>query len=902
MRTDPSIVYKINEVRFTQGDARLNSVSVLVQTSFLQYSSPFSNPQPADPVSLRSKCVWKDSEIRIPITCANEEVHLVLSNRRRRVRTVIGKLDFNLASLDPPLNTRETFKKTLCMETRLFPSLNVKFDIEVTLDANIDCWKRVLPRSSVKGRNEPNKLLHDLKLKDFTSISAIGEARRAQEEPSNRNSQVSSNTDTFSAKHTTPSSNSDSEYESSLSSLSTTGTQDIDNDIKPSASTSSIRSFASSLGKPNDAPQKKTWFSFNLNHETIGVVFLEIVSVANLPKFRTLTGISFDMDPFVVISFGKRVYKTPHKRHTLNPTFNSKVAFDINKSEKSFSIVFTVWDQDKITLNDKVAECSLPLEEIMKKYSPQLDKDTMLYDITQNKSGTLMLPMKHAAGTAEMMIKVHFSPLAVIRQQMWRGVISLYENDTSNSITYEELKALLNSLGSSLTTEEIKTFFSDSGLDPMKDEIPEDDVVKGLERITSEASDRMILFRICPICHKKNPYGKHHFSTSLGHLALCSSRHWAESSVLLDSKYISSQQASKRWYTNFLSKFSFGSYQLGAHSANILVQDRNSGQIFEEKMRTRVRLGIRLIYALGPVEKRRFQKLLKKYTVRSGIKFSSPSSADSIQPFIKFHHLDMSEVLKPVNEFKTFNDFFYRELKPGSRPCENSNEPKTVVSMADCRLTCFRTIDDAIKLWIKGKNFTVKQLIGNTYPKLVSQYKDGSCVIFRLAPQDYHRVHSPVDGIMGKPKHIDGQYFSVNPMAIRSGLDVFGENTRTVFPIQSDEFGQVLVIMVGAMMVGSCVVTAKEKERVSRTGELGYFQFGGSTVVLLFQKDKFVADADLQGNSNSKIETLVRVGMSIGHAPGITEYNRSYDTRPKTILRAKSAIHGGGSYLPFSLD
>lgn len=963
-RTDPGVVFKVTEARFTPGKTRLHSASVLLQTETGEYASPFVSPEPADFVSMRSKCVFPDASIRVPVTCVNSKVKIVLVNRRRFLRTVIGTIEFGLKDLDPPLTTRDSFKRTLHMHTALFPALNVKIDVELSLEANVDKWQRLIPRSakpsiharSVKSlklsrtrsktqeietksvdsislnstdMSSASSLLSSQKstqstpptlMQDSSSISArtrpgkpppilenannhLLDAKTPRFSTDSRHAILNTHSPQPSTNSVTESSRSNASTVESTAELSSLGHGPLES-LDSAVSYDSVKSTAS-LGKPAAKSSTKTKFSFSLDKDTLGVVFLELVSVANLPKFRTLTGISFDMDPFIVLSFGKRVYRTPHKRHTLNPTFNSKVAFDVHSKERSFPLIFSVWDQDKITLNDKVATCELPVSMIIEEHSPAIDPATGLYDVGSHKACTLMLPLRHAAGTAEMMIKVHFYPLAAIRQQMWRGVISLYE-DQKPSITYDALCALLNSLGSSLSEDDIKKFFINCKLDPTVDEISEDDVVKSLETIATEQSDRIILFRICPICHKKNPfnknYGKKQSNSSLGHLALCASRHWAESSVLLSDKYISAEQASKRWYANFLSKFSFGSYKLGAHSANILVQDRITGQIFEEKMRTYIRIGIRLIYALGPVEMRRFQNLLKQYTLRSGIKYSSPTSAENIQPFVKFHNLDMSEVLEPVQNFKTFNEFFYRKLKPDARPCENSAEPRTVVSMADCRLTTFETVKNATELWIKGKNFTIEQLIGSTYPSLAKNYINGSIVIFRLAPQDYHRVHSPVNGIMGQPKHIPGEYFSVNPMAVRSHLDVFGENARTVFPIESKEFGTVLVVMVGAMMVGSCVVEAEEGQELHRADDIGYFKFGGSTVVLLFEPGKFVADSDLQANSNSRIETCVKVGMSIGHAPGVPEYNRTYDTRPATIRRAKSTILGGGSYLPFSLD
>ena len=243
---------------------------------------------------------------------------------------------------------------------------------------------------------------------------------------------------------------------------------------------------------------------------------------------------------------------------------------------------------------------------------------------------------------------------------------------------------------------------------------------------------------------------------------------------------------------------------------------------------------------------------------KQGRKYDDPASAREIQGFINFHQLDMSEVLKPVEEFKNFNQFFYRELKPGVRPASAPENSKIIVSPADCRSVVFNTIDEATKIWVKGRDFSIGRLLNTAYPEDVKRFIGGALGIFRLAPQDYHRFHIPVDGIMDKPKLIDGEYYTVNPMAIRSALDVYGENVRVCVPIDSVAHGRVMVVCIGAMMVGSTVITRKAGEQVKRAEELGYFQFGGSTILLLFEPGKMKFDDDLVDNASSALETLVR--------------------------------------------
>src|SRR2546421_924101 len=249
--------------------------------------------------------------------------------------------------------------------------------------------------------------------------------------------------------------------------------------------------------------------------------------------------------------------------------------------------------------------------------------------------------------------------------------------------------------------------------------------------------------------------------------------------------------------------------------------------------------------------------MLRTLSVKQGKKYDDPASASQIESFINFHRLDMSEVLLPIDQFKNFNEFFYRELKENARPCSAPDNPKIIVPPADCRAVVFNTMDDATRIWVKGREYSVERLLGDAYPLDAKRYKGGALGIFRLAPQDYHRFHVPVDGVMGTPKKIEGEYYTVNPMAIRSALDVYGENVRVIVPIDSVAHGRVMYICIGAMMVGSTVITRRAGDKLKRAEELGYFQFGGSTILLLFEPGIMVFDDDIVENANMALETLV---------------------------------------------
>ena len=253
--------------------------------------------------------------------------------------------------------------------------------------------------------------------------------------------------------------------------------------------------------------------------------------------------------------------------------------------------------------------------------------------------------------------------------------------------------------------------------------------------------------------------------------------------------------------------------------------------------------------------------MLKSLSIKQGKKYDDPASAAQIDGFIQFHRLDMSEVLLSVEQFRNFNEFFYRQLKPDARPCSAPNDPKVIVSPADSRCVVFNTMDDATRIWVKGRDYSVERLFGDAYPLEAKRYMGGALGIFRLAPQDYHRFHVPVDGILGTPKSIEGEYYTVNPMAIRSALDVYGENVRVIIPIDSVTHGRVMFVCIGAMMVGSTVITRRAGERVKRAEELGYFKFGGSTVLLLFEPGAMKFDDDMIENSHGALETLVGAAL-----------------------------------------
>lgn len=260
------------------------------------------------------------------------------------------------------------------------------------------------------------------------------------------------------------------------------------------------------------------------------------------------------------------------------------------------------------------------------------------------------------------------------------------------------------------------------------------------------------------------------------------------------------------------------------------------------------------------------RKMLLEQSRSEGVKMNDPASRAKIKPFMELHGLKEEDFKLKVSDYPHFNAFFYRQLKEGSRPVDAPDQPGIAVSPADSRMTVFPHITEATKVWIKGNEFTVDKLLASR-SDLAALYHDGTLVIARLAPQDYHRFHFPVTGSMGTITEVNGTLYTVNPIAVRQPINVYTENIRHILELHSDAFGTVVMIAVGATMVGSVNVLEEFKTpgaRFQKGDEAGFFAFGGSTTLTLFPKGSITLDRDLVENSMKPLEVLVRVGQRIG--------------------------------------
>lgn len=236
---------------------------------------------------------------------------------------------------------------------------------------------------------------------------------------------------------------------------------------------------------------------------------------------------------------------------------------------------------------------------------------------------------------------------------------------------------------------------------------------------------------------------------------------------------------------------------------------------------------------------------------------SGKLSCVMIKSFVRKNNINM-DLFEPV-KYKSYNDFFTRKIRPEARPVDM--QKGCLISPCDSKLTVIPITDDA-RFILKHTEYTVESLLQN--PELAEEFSGGYVLIFRLAVDDYHRYHYFADGKKSENISIPGKLHTVNPIA-NDYFPIYKENSRQYCVLHTEEFGDVAMVEVGALMVGK-IVNHHGACEVFRGQEKGYFRFGGSTVVLLIKKDTVLMDADIMDDSANGIETVVKFGEKIGTA------------------------------------
>lgn len=246
-----------------------------------------------------------------------------------------------------------------------------------------------------------------------------------------------------------------------------------------------------------------------------------------------------------------------------------------------------------------------------------------------------------------------------------------------------------------------------------------------------------------------------------------------------------------------------------------------------------------------------------------GWKMDRASSREKIAPFVAQYELDPSEFASKIGEFESFNQFFFRKLKPEARPIHPSEN--VAVFPADGRHMCIPNISKSNGLFVKGKMFNLSELLNDE--RLARTYQSGSLLLTRLCPVDYHRFHFPTAGTPGQTKLINGPLYSVNPIALRQKINILASNKRCITQLDTEIFGRVLLIEVGATCVGSICQTFTQESRVVKGSEKGFFKFGGSSTITIFESNRIEFDEDLIEHSSQQRELYAHMGDSMGKVP-----------------------------------
>lgn len=267
--------------------------------------------------------------------------------------------------------------------------------------------------------------------------------------------------------------------------------------------------------------------------------------------------------------------------------------------------------------------------------------------------------------------------------------------------------------------------------------------------------------------------------------------------------------------------------------------------------------GLRFLYHTSPG-----RALLKPLTARGlsglvGRFLDSRLSRPLIAPFVRRHGVRLSDYRR--DDYACFNDFFCREIRPELRPIPD--DPSLLIAPCDGRLSAFRLEGDTV-LTVKRSRYTLDELLGGD--PIAARYRGGLCLVFRLCVDDYHRYCYPDSGTKGENRFLPGVLHTVRPIAL-DRYPVFFQNCREYTVLDTAHFGPVTQIEVGALLVGK-IENRRGAGSFVRGEEKGMFRYGGSTVILLLERDRAELPEEFFRQSALGLELRVRQGQPVGRA------------------------------------
>ncbi len=292
--------------------------------------------------------------------------------------------------------------------------------------------------------------------------------------------------------------------------------------------------------------------------------------------------------------------------------------------------------------------------------------------------------------------------------------------------------------------------------------------------------------------------------------------------------------------------------------SGITVRDRRDGQLFQEQVYGEGAL--RWVYETSAGRLIEKGLLSRPWISRlMGAWHDTGASAAKIPQFIQHYGIAMQEFEE--GPFSSFNEFFIRRFRRDRRPFA---EPPRLAAFAEARYFAWSETTEQTTLPVKKALLSPEQLLAGAVDEAsMNRLRGGPLLLARLCPTDYHRFHFPDSGRWLSCRRVAGRLHSVNPVALEARPRTFLDNERQVSLLETDSFGLMAYVEVGALGVGKIVQSRPCESRFERGEEKGYFLFGGSTVIVLGEPGRWVPDADLVESTRNGIETLVRLGEGI---------------------------------------
>jgi len=552
-------------------------------------------------------------------------------------------------------------------------------------------------------------------------------------------------------------------------------------------------------------------------------------------------------DPYVVVSLGEQTFRSATKFKTRDPVWKETIRFVLQRGHQYQTIRFSMHDRDLMTSGDVISLCDFSVTELAAGGGESV---VLSRDLLPNPA-RWGAAFQDGPVMGKLTVSATFEPIREVEQRFWLQWFGALDVDHSGCLQAEEFATFLSAVSSkSLMEADAKRIFDEAN-------------TNNDEGVTiAELAEYLVGKRAADL-----------IDPNLLSAWLSSPVNLAPGTKQMAGGFAVESEARVQGLFGMLSDWTSNdnSYVKGLNQGekakHILVWNREKALLEEEVINPAINLGMRLLYqsAFGAMLRKtnKTKDMIKAMSEDQGRKYNKPDSKDKIAGFVETFHINMEEAALPIDGYETFNAFFARKLQPSARPIASPEDPKVAVQPADCRLMVFDTLDEATSLWVKGKAFTLPALLGSE--EAARPFVGGAISIHRLAPQDYHRFHSPVDGRITNRHPIPGDLWTVNPVAINM-VDVFTENKRTVTHISSDVFGEVAYVNVGAHMVGAMEFTAQEGETMTKGQDYGYFEFGGSTVICVWQKDKILFNGDIIAKSKESTEMLVKMGTPLGVA------------------------------------